>query len=122
MMPIHLNELSEPKFRTLVPGIIFQIGFALSAPLPQLVINLAEKTKVIKPNGQVVENYGPLMAGFMSICLVVMIILAAVGPERRGSRFEMVAPAGIDETKRKAEPMKTVLVFGNRSATHSSDY
>jgi hypothetical protein len=102
-----------------VPGIIFQVAFAFAAPLPQLAIYLAERTEGTHPEGEMVQNYGPIIGAFVAMCGVCVIVLAAIGPERRGSRFEMVAPAGIDESKPKAEQMRTVLVFGNQSGSHS---
>ncbi|UZJ52028.1 hypothetical protein CBS101457_001348 [Exobasidium rhododendri] len=121
VLPIHMNELSEPKFRTLVPGIIFQLAFTIAAPLPQLAIFLAERTESNASDGRVGQNYGPIIGAFVALCGVLTILWSAIGPERRGSQFEMIAPAGIDESKIDPEPMKTVLVFGNRSG-NQSDY
>lgn len=98
ILPIHLNELAPPKFRALVAGFGFQLGIMISAPSAQLVNSIAEKHFVVsKSTGKQVEAYGPVMAGFAAICGILIVIWAAIGPERRGSHFEVIAPAGYEE-------------------------
>jgi hypothetical protein len=37
------------------------------------------------------------MATFSAICAILLVIWAAMGPERRSSHFELISPAGLEE-------------------------
>lgn len=95
-IPIHLNELSPPAFRSLFPGICYQLGNMISSPSAQIVNTVAERTLIHNSSGELVEAYGPAMGVSTAIVLVFIIITTAVGPENRGRAFEH-AVAGIPE-------------------------
>lgn len=95
MLPIHLNELSPAKFRVLITGLGYQFGSIVSSPSNQVVTILAEKHKMRNKAGIMVESFGPVMAIVTAFCILNVVILGAVGPERRSSHFESVAPAGV---------------------------
>jgi hypothetical protein len=42
VIPIHLNELSPPAFRSSFPGVTYQIGNMVTSPAAQIVNALAE--------------------------------------------------------------------------------
>lgn len=62
VIPIHLNELSPPAFRSSFPGITYQLGNMISSPSAQIVNALAESNHVTGPKGTPVKAYGPVMA------------------------------------------------------------
>ena len=96
VIPIHLNELSPPAFRSSFPGITYQVGNMISSPSAQIVNAIAESHFLRRSNGDRVEAYGPTMGVATAIIAVGIAVTAAVGPEKRGSRFETTAPAGTD--------------------------
>ncbi|KAL3447358.1 major facilitator superfamily domain-containing protein [Aspergillus insuetus] len=90
VIPIHLNELSPPAFRSLFPGLTYQLGNMISSPSAQIVNAVAEKTFITGPSGTPVEAYGPTMAVATAIIATGIMVTTAFGPEKRGRRFETV--------------------------------
>lgn len=97
VIPIHLNELSPPAFRSSFPGITYQIGNMISSPSAQIVNAVAEKTFINDVNGERAPAYGPTMGVATAIIVVGIVITTAFGPEKRGRHFEMAGVAGEDE-------------------------
>ncbi|KAK0636412.1 major facilitator superfamily domain-containing protein, partial [Bombardia bombarda] len=95
IVPIHLNELSPPAFRSAFPGVTYQLGSLISAPAAQIVNAVAEKVSITSPSGKQVNAYGPVMGVFTAIIAVILIITAAFGPEKRGRMFELAQAAGV---------------------------
>lgn len=96
VIPIHLNELSPPEFRSTFPGLTYQIGNMISSPSAQIVNAVAEKTFITGFSGDRVPAYGPVMGVATAIIATGIAVTAAFGPEKRGRRFES-AVAGVDE-------------------------
>lgn len=96
VIPIHLNELSPPAFRSSFPGITYQLGNMISSASAQIVNAIAESHLVTGVSGDHVEAYGPTMGVATAIIALGIAVTAALGPEKRGSRFETAAPAGAD--------------------------
>ncbi|KAK6949680.1 hypothetical protein Daesc_009764 [Daldinia eschscholtzii] len=94
VIPIHLNELSPPAFRSTFPGVAYQLGNLVSSPAAQIVNAIAESHFVTSKSGKLVDGYGPTMGIALAIVAVGIIITAALGPERRGRAFEGAGPAG----------------------------
>ncbi|KAK5099141.1 hypothetical protein LTR70_001291 [Exophiala xenobiotica] len=94
VIPIHLNELSPPAFRSSFPGVTYQIGNMISSPSAQIVNAVAEGTYMTNKSGNRVQAYGPVMAVATAIIALGIIITAAPGPEKRGARFELAKTAG----------------------------
>ncbi|KAL3469148.1 major facilitator superfamily domain-containing protein [Aspergillus californicus] len=90
VIPIHLNELSPPAFRSLFPGLTYQLGNMISSPSAQIINAVAEKTFISGPSGTPVEAYGPTMGVATAIIAVGIMVTTAFGPEKRGRRFETV--------------------------------
>lgn len=61
MIPIHLNELSPPAYRSSFPGITYQLGNMISSPSTQIVNAIAESNFVTSVSGKKVDAYGPVM-------------------------------------------------------------
>lgn len=96
VIPIHLNELSPPAFRSSFTGLTYQIGNMISSPSSQIVNAISESTFVTSKSGHRVEAYGPVMGVATAIIALGIMITTALGPEKRGRRFESVV-AGVDE-------------------------
>lgn len=88
VIPIHLNELSPPAFRSSFPGVTYQLGNMISSPSAQIVNAIAEKTFITLGNGHKVEAYGPVMGIATAIIAMGIFFTTMVGPERRGRKFE----------------------------------
>lgn len=100
VIPIHLNELSPPAFRSSFPGLTYQLGNMISSPSSQIVNAVAEATWVTAESGHRVSAYGPVMGVSTAIIVVGMVVTTAFGPEKRGRRFES-AVVGVEETPAK---------------------
>ena len=83
VVPIHLNELSPPDFRGMFPGLVYQIGNFAAAYAAQQQAWLAERFRL--SNGE--PNYALTMALVQCLVFVAIIVLAAVGREKRGIDF-----------------------------------
>ncbi|RYP52340.1 hypothetical protein DL768_002451 [Monosporascus sp. mg162] len=95
VIPIHLNELSPPAYRSSFPGITYQLGNMISSPSAQIVNAIAESHFISSKSGKLVEAYGPTMGIATAIIALGIAVTAAFGPERRGRSFEnAVAGAG----------------------------
>lgn len=96
VIPIHLNELSPPAFRSSFPGITYQLGNMISSPSAQIVNVIAEGTFITSKTGKRVEAYGPVMGIATAIIATGIAVTTALGPEKRGREFEKAKPAGMN--------------------------
>jgi SHS family lactate transporter-like MFS transporter len=87
IIPVHLNELSPPEIRATFPGFVYQIGNLIASG------NLFIQALIAEAHG---NNYGLAMASVVGTVAVIIILMVAWGPERRG-----VAMA---EAQREAAP------------------
>lgn len=97
VIPIHLNELSPPAFRSSFVGITYQLGNMISSPSAQIVNAIAEANFVSDAGGPRVAAYGPVMGIATAIIAVGIALWVSVGPERKGRNFEMSLPAGAEK-------------------------
>lgn len=95
VVPIHLQELAPPQFRSSFPGIAYQLGNMVSAPAAQISSAISEGL-IIYVHGKEAPDYGTTQAAMMSVIFVLLCIWVACGYEQRGSHFELVAVAGAD--------------------------
>jgi SHS family lactate transporter-like MFS transporter len=75
VIPVHLNELSPPEIRATFPGFVYQLGNLLAAANLNLQVAIAEA------HG---NDYGLAMAAVVGTVAVVIALMMAWGPERRG--------------------------------------
>lgn len=99
VIPIHLNELSPPAFRSSFPGITYQLGNMISSPSAQIVNAIAEHTMIRTKNGELSPAYGPVMGVATAIIALGIACTTAFGPEKRGRHFETVGPPVADVPK-----------------------
>lgn len=83
VIPVHLNELSPAGVRGTFPGLAYQLGNFAAAYAAQQQAWLAEKFRL--PNGE--PNYALTMALVQCAVFLAVMILAAVGKEKRGIEF-----------------------------------
>lgn len=88
VIPIHLNELSPPAYRSSFPGITYQLGNMISSPSAQIVNAISESHFIRSKSGKLVEAYGPTMGIATAIIAIGIAVTTAFGPERRGRSFE----------------------------------
>ncbi|KAK3297408.1 major facilitator superfamily domain-containing protein [Chaetomium fimeti] len=96
VIPIHLNELSPPAFRSSFPGLTYQLGNMISSPSAQIVNAIAESHFITSKSGLRVEAYGPTMGIATAIIAIGIAVTTAFGPEKRGREFEKTLPAGMN--------------------------
>ena len=75
VIPAHLNELSPPEIRATFPGFVYQLGNLLAASNLNLQVAIAEA------HG---NDYGMAMAIVVGTVAILIVLLVAFGPERRG--------------------------------------
>ena len=83
VVPVHLNELSPPDFRGTFPGLAYQLGNFAAAYAAQQQAWLATNFFGTNEN----PNYALTMALVQCFVFLAIILLAAIGPEKRGREF-----------------------------------
>jgi MFS transporter, SHS family, lactate transporter len=83
VVPVHLNELSPGDFRGTFPGLAYQLGNFAAAYAAQQQAWLAERFRSANGN----PNYAATMALVECFVFLAIILLAAIGPEKRAREF-----------------------------------
>lgn len=84
VIPAHLNELSPAEIRGTFPGVVYQLGNLLAA------INLNLQVAIAEAYG---NNFGLALAVVVGTVAIVITLMVAFGPERRGiSMSGLAAP------------------------------
>jgi SHS family lactate transporter-like MFS transporter len=83
VVPVHLNELSPGEFRGTFPGLAYQLGNFAAAYAAQQQAWLADHFRDANGN----PNYALTMALVECFVFLAIILLAAIGPEKRGREF-----------------------------------
>ena len=82
VVPVHLNELSPEGVRATFPGVVYQLGNLFAAANAPVQAYIAAWH-----GGAAHPDYA---FALLSVCIVViptLVVLALLGPERRGVRF-----------------------------------
>ncbi len=116
VIPIHLNELSPPAFRSSFVGITYQLGNMISSPSAQIVNAAAEAIMITTHDGQRSPAYGPVMGIATAIIAIGIAVTTALGPEKKGRHFEEAGPIGA-----QAEPVKDIETgsFNEKDSTRA---
>jgi SHS family lactate transporter-like MFS transporter len=99
VIPVHLNELSPPDIRATFPGFVYQLGNLLAA------VNLNLQVAIVDAHG---NDYGLAMAIIVGMVAMVIALMMAFGPERRGISMSAAADEeGEGAVSRAAAPQAT---------------
>ncbi|KAF2456044.1 major facilitator superfamily domain-containing protein [Lineolata rhizophorae] len=89
VVPIHLMELSPGSFRTFVVGTSYQLGNLVSSASSTIEATIGERFP-LPPKGDVKRyQYGKVICIFMGCVYAYVIVLALVGPEYLGRKFDV---------------------------------
>lgn len=102
-IPIHLNELAPPAFRSSFPGLTYQLGNMISSPSAQIVNAIAESNFVTSVTGKPAPAYGPVMGIATALIAFGIVVTAAVGPEKKGRHFEHAVVGGQSSVPQKLD-------------------
>jgi MFS transporter, SHS family, lactate transporter len=83
IVPVHLNELSPGEVRGTFPGLAYQLGNLFAANTAVIEARLAEHFRHSEGH----PDYAKGLALFTLVTAVALIIIAAIGPEKRGKEF-----------------------------------
>jgi MFS transporter, SHS family, lactate transporter len=75
IIPVHLNELSPPEIRATFPGVVYQLGNLIASS------NLTIQVLIAEAYG---DNYGLAMGLVVGTVGLLIALMVAWGPERRG--------------------------------------
>ncbi|KAI5962831.1 hypothetical protein CANMA_003606 [Candida margitis] len=75
VVPIHLNELAPPQFKSFVVGVSYQLGNLISSASATIEASMNET----------LNDYGKTMAIFLGAILAYLIPVVFIGPENRGA-------------------------------------
>jgi len=76
VIPAHLNELSPDQTRGLLPGLAYQLGILIAAPINSIEYALSSRV-----------GYSWALAGFETVNIALLIVVLALGKERKGRGF-----------------------------------
>jgi SHS family lactate transporter-like MFS transporter len=76
VIPAHLNELSPDAVRSLFPGFIYQLGVLFGSPTNTIEYALRDRV-----------GYQWALTIFEAATIVALVIVFALGPERKGKDF-----------------------------------
>jgi SHS family lactate transporter-like MFS transporter len=83
IIPAHLNELSPPAVRGLIPGLAYQLGNFVASPVNKIEYALRDRW-----------GYSWALAGFEIAVITLLAIVVSLGPERKGRQFLKSEDAG----------------------------
>jgi MFS transporter, SHS family, lactate transporter len=83
IVPVHLNELSPGTLRGTFPGFAYQLGNLFAANTAVIEAQLADRFRDASGH----PDYAKALALFAFAIFLVLILLAAIGPEKRGEKF-----------------------------------
>jgi len=78
IVPAHLNELSPPALRAILPGFAYQLGNLAMSKMGPIQAGIAEAHH---------GDYASVLAWTMALVAILLIGLAALGPEARAKAF-----------------------------------
>jgi SHS family lactate transporter-like MFS transporter len=76
IIPAHLNELSPGSVRGLIPGLAYQLGILVAAPVNTIEYKLRDYF-----------GYSWALAGFEIANIILLTLVVSLGPESKGKDF-----------------------------------
>src|SRR5438445_7723337 len=83
IVPVHLNELSPSGVRGTFPGFAYQLGNLFAANTAVVEAQLADRFRDASGH----PDYAKALALFAFLIFLMLILLAAIGPEKLGKKF-----------------------------------
>jgi SHS family lactate transporter-like MFS transporter len=83
IVPVHLNELSPSTVRGTFPGFAYQLGNLFAANTAVVEAQLANHFRDATGH----PDYAKALALFTFVIFLLLMLLAAIGPEERGKEF-----------------------------------
>ena len=80
IVPAHLNELSPPPVRAILPGFAYQLGNLAMAKMGPFQAGIAES------HG---SNYGYILSWTIAVVAIALIVVTAFGPEARATELRV---------------------------------
>jgi SHS family lactate transporter-like MFS transporter len=81
-VPAHLNELSPPSVRAILPGFAYQLGNLAMSKMAPFQSGIAEA------HG---NDYAYILTWTLAVVAVALIVVTAFGPEARAAELKVVA-------------------------------
>jgi MFS transporter, SHS family, lactate transporter len=82
IVPAHLNELSPPSVRAVLPGFAYQLGNLAMAKMAPIQSGLAESRG---------GDYAYILAWTLTVVAAALIVVTVLGPERRSAELRVAA-------------------------------
>lgn len=101
---IHLMELAPDSIRTFSVGTAYQLGNLASSASSTIEARLGERfplPSITNKQGYVVKRYeyGKVICIFMGCVYAYVVLLTAIGPERRGRNLDILHDSEVVEMK-----------------------
>jgi SHS family lactate transporter-like MFS transporter len=82
IVPAHLNELSPPAVRAVLPGFAYQLGNLLMSRMGPFQSGIAEAHH---------NDYAHILAWTLAVVAVALIVVTALGREARAAELAVTA-------------------------------
>ena len=82
VVPAHLNELSPPSVRAILPGFAYQLGNLAMAPMGPFQAGIAESHA---------GNYSYILSWTIAVVAVALVVVTAFGPEARATELRVAS-------------------------------
>jgi SHS family lactate transporter-like MFS transporter len=92
VVPSYLIELSPDYLRAFIVGTAYQLGNLASSSAATIQAAIGQKYYPLAPTSKGVKryNYAIVICAFLGACFAVVIILAFLGPEKKGRELGLV--------------------------------
>lgn len=81
MVPIYLNEISPPAFRSLFAGLTYQIGNMASSGAAQIEAQAGESLTLVH-NGKVIPDYASIQGILVGAVIAFLLVCIVLGVSR----------------------------------------
>jgi MFS transporter, SHS family, lactate transporter len=81
VIPIHISELSPPRFRAFIVGTTYQLGNLASSASSTIESTIGERFPITGADGKQVYDYAKVMAILMGCVFGYVLLIVFLGPE-----------------------------------------
>ncbi|CAF9911752.1 hypothetical protein IMSHALPRED_010564 [Imshaugia aleurites] len=124
VIPIHLMELSPGSFRTFVVGTSYQLGNLVSSASSTIESTIGERfplAPLISAKGVKTAryDYGKVICIFMGCVFAYVIVLALIGPEKLGHKFDVAHDSDMYDAA--GDDAVAAVVHGKQGMGHDAE-